>query len=264
MTEPNADHGTRTEVAGTTRHVGAEIELTGVTKRYGVTRDQQVCAADAVSFGVTAGAFVALTGASGSGKSTLLHIMGAIDRPDSGRVVVSGTEVTALRGSALAAYRRTVGFVFQRYHLLPALTALDNVIMPVLPYGKGRNARERGRKLLAAVGLAGREQSLPSQLSGGEQQRVAIARALIGSPALLLADEPTGNLDSQNAKEILDLISALRQSSPMTIVLATHDPQIAARCDRLIRLRDGAVVDDIDLTGEYPPDETLRRIGQLG
>jgi putative ABC transport system ATP-binding protein len=144
---------------------------------------------------------VALTGPSGSGKSTLLHIIGAIERPDSGQVLVDGTEVTALRGAALAAYRRRVGSVFQRYHLLLALTALDNVISPLLPYRTGWNRRERGRELLDAVGLAGREQSLPSRLSGGEQQRVAIARALINRPSLLLADEPTGNLDSQNAGE---------------------------------------------------------------
>jgi putative ABC transport system ATP-binding protein len=126
-----------------------------------------------------------------------------------------------------------------------------------------RQPRDRTARL-AAVGLAGREQSLPSRLSGGEQQRVAIARALISTPSLLLADEPTGNLDSQHASEILALLARLRQESGMTIVLATHDPQIAARCDRLIRLRDGALVDDIDLTEGYPAEDTLRRIGQLG
>jgi putative ABC transport system ATP-binding protein len=240
------------------------VELHGVTKRYGLGKDQQVCAADTVSLRVEPGAFVALTGASGSGKSTLLHIIGAVERPDSGTVSVNGTDVTGLRGGALAAYRRTVGFVFQRYHLLPALTALDNVIAPLLPYRTGWNKREQGRRLLTAVGLADREHSLPSRMSGGEQQRVAIARALINTPSLLLADEPTGNLDSQNAGEILALLARLRQESGMTIVLATHDPQIAARCDRLIRLRDGAVVDDIDLAGGYPADDTLRRIGQLG
>jgi putative ABC transport system ATP-binding protein len=177
---------------------------------------------------------------------------------------VGGTEVTALRGAALAAYRRTVGFVFQRYHLLPALTAVDNVISPLLPYRTSWNKRQRGRELLAAVGLAGREQSLPSRMSGGEQQRVAIARALINRPSLLLADEPTGNLDSQNAGEILHLLATLRLENQMTIVLATHDPQIAARCDRLIRLSDGAVVDDMELAGDYPADGTLRRIAGLG
>ena len=244
--------------------LSAAVELRGVSKHYGIGRDQRVAGADHIDLAISAGGLTALTGASGSGKSTLLHLIGAIERPDAGTIVSNGTEVTALRGGRLADYRRTVGFVFQRYNLLPALTAIDNVITPVLPYRTGWDKRDRGRQLLAAVGLAGREQSLPSQLSGGEQQRVAIARALINAPALLLADEPTGNLDSQNAAEILDQLARLREENQMTIILATHDPQIAARCDRLIRLRDGAVIDDISLTGAYSVDETIRRVGQLG
>jgi putative ABC transport system ATP-binding protein len=243
---------------------GAAIELRGVTKRYGIARDQQVLAADDVNLSIAPGAFVALTGASGSGKSTLLHLIGALERPDSGTIIAAGSDVGTLHGAGLAGYRRTVGFVFQRYHLLPALTALDNVIAPVLPYRTTFNKRERGRQLLAAVGLAGREQSLPGRMSGGEQQRVAIARALINTPALVLADEPTGNLDSATAAEILRLLSALRREHAMTTILATHDPQVAAHCERLVRLRDGAVVDDIDLTGGYPADEMIRRVGQLG
>jgi putative ABC transport system ATP-binding protein len=242
----------------------AAVVLRDVSKHYGLGQDRAVPAADHVSLRIEPGAFVALTGASGSGKSTLLQLIGAIDRPDSGTIISGGAEVTALRGGALAAYRRTVGFIFQRYNLLPALTALDNVIAPVLPYRTTWNKRERGRELLAAVGLAGRERSLPGRLSGGEQQRVAIARSLINDPALLLADEATGNLDSQNAADILNLITALRAERPMTIVIATHDPQIAARCDRLIRLRDGAVIDDVDLAEGYPADQTLRRLSQLG
>jgi putative ABC transport system ATP-binding protein len=242
----------------------AAIELRGITKRYGIGDGREVRAADDVSLTIAQGAFVALTGASGSGKSTLLHLIGALERPDSGTVLASGTDVTALRGAALAAYRRTVGFVFQRYNLLPALTALDNVIAPLLPYRTTFNKRERGRQLLAAVGLAGREQSLPAKMSGGEQQRVAIARALMNTPALLLADEPTGNLDSANAAEILQLLATLREQREMTILLGTHDPQVAAHAERLIRLRDGAVIDDIALTGEYPVDDVIRRVGQLG
>jgi putative ABC transport system ATP-binding protein len=245
-------------------HGGAAIELRGVSKHYGIGKDQRVPAADDVTLTVAAGAFVALTGASGSGKSTLLHLIGAMERPDAGTIVCGGVEVTGLRGGALAAYRRSVGFVFQRYNLLPALTALDNVIAPVLPYRTGWDKRERGRALLAAVGLSGREQSLPARMSGGEQQRVAIARALVNTPALLLADEPTGNLDSRNAGEILDLLAGLREEHPMTVVLASHDPQIAARSERLIRLRDGAVVDDLDLAAGYPAEDVLRRAGQLG
>jgi putative ABC transport system ATP-binding protein len=246
------------------------LELRGVTKRYGTGqsgpdgRAGQVTAADDVTFTVEAGAFVALTGASGSGKSTLLHMIGAIERPDSGVIVAGGTEVTALRGAAQADYRRTVGFVFQRYNLLPGLTALDNVIAPVLPYRTGWDKRERARELLAAVGLAGRERSLPARMSGGEQQRIAIARALINTPALLLADEPTGNLDSGNAAEILDLLTRLRAEHEMAILLASHDPQIAARAERLIRLRDGKVIDDIQLAGDHAAQDVIRHVGQLG
>jgi len=242
----------------------AHLDLRGVSKSYGIDNDRRICAADDVTLAVPAGALVALTGASGSGKSTLLHLIGAIERPDAGVIRAGGTDVTALRGAALAAYRRTVGFVFQRYNLLPALTALDNVLAPVLPYRTTFNKRERAGQLLAAVGLAGREHSLPARMSGGEQQRVAIARALINTPSLLLADEPTGNLDSATAAEILQLLARLRSDRDMTIILASHDPQVAAQCERLIRLRDGAVVDDFELASGYPADEVIRRVGQLG
>jgi putative ABC transport system ATP-binding protein len=241
------------------------VELRGVSKHYGIGKDQRVAAADDVSLSIESGTFVALAGASGSGKSTLLHMIGAMERPDSGTIVCGGTEVTALRGGQLAAYRRTVGFVFQRYNLLPALTALDNVIAPVLPYRTSWNKRDRGRELLAAVGLAGREQSLPGRMSGGEQQRVAIARALVNRPSLLLADEPTGNLDSRNAADILALLTRLQEEHQVTAVLASHDPQVAANCERLIRLRDGAVVDDIELAGHgFSAEDVIRRAGQLG
>jgi putative ABC transport system ATP-binding protein len=243
---------------------GSALELRGVSKRYGTGQGGQVTAADDVTVTIETGAFVAVTGASGSGKSTLLHMIGAIERPDSGTIISNGTDVTALRGAAQADYRRTVGFVFQRYNLLPALTALDNIIAPVLPYRTRWDKRDRARQLLAAVGLAGRERSLPARMSGGEQQRIAIARALINTPALLLADEPTGNLDSGNATEILDLLARLRAEHDMTIVLASHDPQIAARAERLIRLRDGAVIDDIQLTQDRPVEDIIRHISQLG
>jgi len=213
---------------------------------------------------VRAGERIAIVGASGSGKSTLLHMIGAIERPDSGAIINDTTNVTALRGAAQADYRRTIGFVFQRYNLLPGLTALDNVIAPVLPYRTGWDKRDRARGLLAAVGLAGRERSLPARMSGGEQQRIAIARALINTPPLLLADEPTGNLDSATAAGILDLLARLRAEHDMTIILASHDPQIAARAERLIRLRDGAVVDDLQLTQDRPVEDIIRHISQLG
>jgi len=242
----------------------AAVELRGVGKHYGTGSGQPVTAADDVSFTIEAGGFLALTGTSGSGKSTLLHLIGAMERPDSGTIVSGGTEVTALRGAALAAYRRTVGFVFQRYNLLPALTVLDNVIAPVLPYRTSWDKAGRGRQLLEAVGLGGRERSLPSRMSGGEQQRVAIARSLINTPHLLLADEPTGNLDSRSATAILDLLATLRRENQMTVIIATHDPQIAARCDRLIRLRDGTVIDDLEIADGHPVEETIRRVSQLG
>ena len=243
---------------------GVRLELTGVTKSYGLGRGNRVAAADDVTLTIESGSLVALTGASGSGKSTLLHLVGALDVVDTGTVHVGGLDVTALRGRALADYRRTIGFVFQRYNLLPALTAIDNVIAPVLPNRTPFNKRDRARELLEAVGLADRGDSLPSQLSGGEQQRVAIARALMGSPSLVLADEPTGNLDSANAVEILELLAEVRSSRGMTMIVATHDPQVAARCERMIRLRDGRVVDDIDLTEGATPADVLRRLGQLG
>ena len=240
------------------------LELRGVTKHYGTGQGGQVTAADNVTLSIEAGAFVALTGASGSGKSTLLHMIGAIERPDSGAIINDRTNVTALRGAAQADYRRTIGFVFQRYNLLPALTALDNVIAPVLPYRTPWDKRARGRQLLDAVGLAGRERSMPARMSGVEQQRIAIARALINTPALLLADEPTGNLDSATAAGILDLLTGLRAEHHMTIILASHDPQTAARADRLIRLRDGAVIDDIQLTQHRSVQEVIRHVTQLG
>jgi putative ABC transport system ATP-binding protein len=141
-------------------------------------------------------------------------------------------------------YRRGVGFVFQRFHLLPALTACDNVAAPVLPFRTGYDKRARARDLLGAVGLAGREDDLPSRLSGGQQQRVAIARALVGDPRLLLADEPTGNLDSATGAEVLDLLFILHRDRGLTLILATHDPAVAARCDRVVQLQDGAVSTD--------------------
>jgi putative ABC transport system ATP-binding protein len=243
---------------------GAAIELRAVCKSYGLDKRNEVRAADELSLSISGGSFVALSGPSGSGKSTLLHLIGAMERPDSGTITVGEAELTGLRAGDLAAYRRTVGFVFQRYNLLPALTALDNVMLPVLPYKTSFHKKERAHHLLAAVGLAGREHSLPARMSGGEQQRVAIARALINTPVVLLADEPTGNLDSANASEIMQLLTDFRTEYSMTVILATHDPQIAARADRLVRLHDGAVVDDLDLTEGHPVEDIIRRVGQLG
>jgi putative ABC transport system ATP-binding protein len=206
-----------------------------------------VTALDDVSFHFAAGTTVAVTGPSGSGKSTLLHIAGAMDTADSGEITVGGQHVHGLSGKAVAEYRRSVGFVFQRFHLLPALSVLDNVLAPVLPVRTPYDKEARARDLLQEVGLAGRENDLPSRLSGGQQQRVAIARALIAQPGLLLADEPTGNLDSANGLAVLDLLDRLRTERAFTTIIATHDPLVASRCNRLLRLRDGHLVDDSDV-----------------
>jgi len=241
---------------------GAAVTVTAVTKTF-TSGGTSIRAVDDVSTTIAAGSMVALTGPSGSGKSTLLHLIGAIEATDAGTITVDDVDLTRLRGGRLAGYRRTIGFVFQRYHLLPALTALDNVIAPVLPYRVGFDKAARATELLAAVGLAGRERALPAHLSGGEQQRVAIARALIGRPALLLADEPTGNLDSRTGAEILDLLTDLRAQYGMTMLIATHEQHVAARCERLLRLRDGRVVEDLDLSGGEPPEATLTRASGL-
>jgi putative ABC transport system ATP-binding protein len=185
-----------------------------------------------------------------------------MDRPDGGEIEVASVRVDTLTGRRLNAYRRETGFVFQAFHLLPALSALDNVLAPVLPRSAGPTRPERARELLTAVGLAGREQSVPGELSGGEQQRVAIARALIAGPRVLLADEPTGNLDSSTGSGIVDLLLRLRQTLHMTMIIATHNVEVAASCDRVIRLHDGRVVSD-DRLGVPEPDDVLGRIGQL-
>ncbi|MDQ5820926.1 MAG: ABC transporter ATP-binding protein [Actinomycetota bacterium] len=241
---------------------GVQVRLEGVNKRY-VTGSGTITALGDVGLAIPSGAIVGLTGPSGSGKSTLLHVVGAMDVPDSGRIDVGGVEVTTLDRRAQSEYRRTIGFVFQRFHLLPALTVLDNVAAPVLPFKTAFDKSERAAELLAAVGLGGREDALPSQLSGGEQQRVAIARALINDPGLLLADEPTGNLDSATGTEIMQLLLDLRRSRGMTVLVATHNALIAARCDRIVRLLDGRVLDDVEVTAGTDPDALLQRIGRV-
>ncbi len=224
---------------------GAAVRLTEVTKAFPLGGGQRLTAVDRISLTIEPGSVLAITGPSGSGKSTLLHLIGAIERPDHGLIEVDGHPLNGLSRAQLADYRRRTGFVFQRYNLLPALTALDNVLTPVLPYRTGYHKTRRAAELLARVGLADRERALPSRLSGGEQQRVAIARALIGSPHLLLADEPTGNLDSATGADILKLLLHLREEHGMTIIIASHDPQIAAAADRIVRLHDGQITEDV-------------------
>jgi putative ABC transport system ATP-binding protein len=241
------------------------VRVEEVTRSYG-SGATEVHALRGVSFTVTRGELVALRGRSGSGKTTLLSIIGGLERPTSGRVEVDGQEVTAMSPDRLARMlRESVAFIFQSFGLLPVLSAAENVGVPLRIAGVGpREREERVARMLDLVGLADHVRQRPGELSGGQQQRVAIARALINTPALLLADEPTGNLDSQHAAEILDLLASLREEHRMTIVLASHDPQIAARSERLIRLRDGAVVDDIELSDGYSVEDMIRRVGQLG
>jgi lipoprotein-releasing system ATP-binding protein len=196
-----------------------------------------------VDLNVSRGDFVALRGASGTGKSTLLHLIGGLDNANAGEITFNGQKLSAFSESQLTRFRnRSVGFVFQAYHLLPELTAWENVSL------SGRIARtsagevyKRAQDLLGRVGLGGRLEHKPSELSGGEQQRVAIARALINEPELLLADEPTGNLDSKTGLEIIELLKSLRQEKKMTLVMATHDEKVAAHADRVIQLVDGNV-----------------------
>jgi putative ABC transport system ATP-binding protein len=240
----------------------AAVSAAQLSRRFG-SGAAAITALDDVSFEVAAGSMVALIGPSGSGKSTLLQLVGALDAPDAGTITVGGVEITSAGRRDLVAYRRRTGFVFQRFHLIPALTALDNVLAPVLPYRVEFDKVARAERLLAEVGLEGRGGALPSELSGGEQQRVAIARALIGSPRLLLADEPTGNLDSATGADVMALIAALRAEHAMTVIVATHDPGVAARADRVIHLYDGAITDDTTVDPSTAPDELMARINEL-
>jgi len=202
-------------------------------------------------FRLREGEFVAVVGPSGSGKSTLLQLLGALDRPTSGEVLFGGRSLGTVRD--LAGFRaRTLGFVFQSFHLLPTLTAVENVQIPMfeMPWAPAERVR-RAADLLAAVGLADRRDHLPRKLSGGERQRVAIARSLANEPRLLLADEPTGNLDSDSAARILDLLEQIHAEREMTLVVVTHDPQVAARAHRTLRMLDGRIVSDT-ARGEGP------------
>ncbi len=197
-----------------------------------------------VSLDVPAGQFLAIAGPSGSGKSTLLGLIAGLDQPTSGRIEVAGVDITALDEDALARFRRDhVGYVFQSFHLLPTLTAQENVAVPFELAGES-GAAERAATLLAEVGLAERAHHYPVQLSGGEQQRVAVARAMARRPPLLLADEPTGNLDSATGKQIIELLVGMNRRLGSTLVLVTHDTALAAHADRVVTLRDGRIVSD--------------------
>jgi len=207
--------------------------------------DTTITALTGLDLDLPRGSITALTGPSGSGKSTLLHLIGALDAPDSGTIAVDGVTITDLRGDQLAAYRRRTGFVFQHFHLIPTLTVLDNVLAPNIPTRTAKTSRSRALQLLDAVGLNGRQNTLATRLSGGQQQRVAIARALINQPALILADEPTGALDTKTGADITHLLFALRDDHDATLIIATHNPDLAAQCDHAIHLQDGQLEEEV-------------------
>ncbi|MDR6818774.1 putative ABC transport system ATP-binding protein [Neorhizobium sp. 2083] len=220
------------------------LALKAVSKTYGGRNTVSVL--ENVTLTVQRGDFCALTGASGSGKTTLMNLIGLLDRPTNGEIEIDGIKTSGLTPESTARLRNeTIGFVFQAFHLLPRYSSLDNVALPLLYRGTGKGRR----RILAAgaldlVGLAGRSAHRPEELSGGQRQRVAIARALVGNPSILLADEPTGNLDSGTADEIMSLFLKLNVEFGMTVILVTHDPTIAARCPRRIVMRDGRVLDE--------------------
>lgn len=215
------------------------IQAHGIEKRFGT-----LTVLKGVDFSARRGEVVSIMGASGAGKSTLLQILGTLSTPDAGTLEIDGTPVLQLKQKELAAFRnRQIGFVFQAHHLLPEFTAVENVMIPALIGGVSRKeAQQQALRLLDTVGLSQRTSHKPSQLSGGEQQRVAIARALINSPAILFADEPSGNLDSQTKDEVHTLFFQLREQLGQTIVIVTHDPALAAMCDRTCHMKDGRFI----------------------
>ncbi len=214
-----------------------------VRKVYG-SGSGQVVALDGIDLAVSKGEFAAIVGASGSGKSTLLHILGSVDQPTGGKVTIDGTDLSGLNQTQAAIFRRRkVGLVYQFYNLIPTLTVRKNILMPLMLDKKKPN-KEYFEMIVSSLGLADRLEALPNQLSGGQQQRAAIARSLIYRPALLLADEPTGNLDQKNSKEVVDMLKLLGHSLEQTIVLITHDEKVALEADRIITIEDGHIISD--------------------
>lgn len=219
------------------------LEIENLSKIYG-KGETQVNALDNVSFSVEQGEFVAIVGPSGSGKSTLLHILGGVDNATSGKVIINGTDISTLDETALAIFRRRqIGLVYQFYNLIPILTVEENMTLPLLLDGR-KPSEEHLNSLIKKLGLEKRMNHLPSQLSGGQQQRVSIGRALINNPAIMLADEPTGNLDSENSKEIISLLRRFNRELNQTVLIITHDEKIALSADRVIAIEDGRIIRD--------------------
>lgn len=225
------------------KKTGEILRVENLTKIYG-EGENAVRALDGVSFSVQKGEFVAVMGASGSGKSTLLHLLGGVDRPTAGKVYVGGVDVYAQKEEELAVFRRRkVGLIYQFYNLIPVLTVEENIALPVLMDGRKVN-KERMENLLKILKMEKRRTHLPGQLSGGQQQRVSIGRALMNAPAVVLADEPTGNLDSENSRQIVELLKYSNRTYDQTMVVITHDEDIALQADRVIALTDGRIVKD--------------------
>lgn len=219
------------------------LKCENVRKVYGA-RNNQVVALDHINLSAQKGEFVAIVGASGSGKSTLLHILGSVDKPTDGKVLIEGTDISTMNRTQAAIFRRRkVGLVYQFYNLIPTLTVRKNILMPLLLDKRNPN-KEYFEKIVHSLGIEDKLEALPSQLSGGQQQRVAIARSLIYRPALLIADEPTGNLDRKNGEEIIDLLKLSNRNLEQTILLITHDEKIALEADRVITIEDGKIVGD--------------------
>lgn len=219
------------------------LKCEGVRKVYG-SGDNQVAALDGIDLSVNKGEFVAIVGASGSGKSTLLHILGSVDKPTDGKVMIEGIDLSKLNRTQAAIFRRRkVGLVYQFYNLIPTLTVRKNILMP-LALDKKKPNQEYFERIVSSLGIADRLEALPNQLSGGQQQRVAIARSLIYRPALLLADEPTGNLDQKNSKEIIDMLKLSHRNLEQTILLITHDEKVALEAERIITIEDGRIISD--------------------
>lgn len=217
------------------------LETRNLRKIYG-SGDTEVRALDGVNLSVNSGEFVAIVGTSGSGKSTLLHMLGGLDRPSSGSVIVDGKDIFSLKDEALTIFRRRkIGFVFQSYNLVPVLNARENIVLPIQLDG-GKVDQSYVNQVIEALGLEQKLQNLPSQLSGGQQQRVAIARALATKPAIILADEPTGNLDSKTSQDVLSLMKVTGQKFAQTMVMITHNEEIAQMADRIVRIEDGRIV----------------------